>query len=99
MIAVVPVTKHAWKLVSVDAALKIVTVAEAEPVRMASVSVGKGLGLAAVAEMGDQLFISILSRNAVLLLEKSYGIGEKSNFFKASLICWSIYVCIQILIS
>ena len=85
MIAVVPVTKHAWQLVSVDAALKIVTVAEAEPVRMASVSVGKGLGLAAVAEMGDQLFISILSRNAVLLLEKSYGRGKIQLFLRLPL--------------
>ena len=41
MTTVVPLTKHAWQLVSVDAALKMVTVAEAEPVRMASVSVGK----------------------------------------------------------
>ena len=41
MITVVPLTKHAWQLVSVDAALKMVTVAEAEPVWMASVSVGK----------------------------------------------------------
>ena len=72
MIAVVPLTKPAWQLVSVEAALKMVTVAEAEPVRMASVSAGMGHGLAAVAEMGDQLFISISLRNAVPLLEKSW---------------------------
>ena len=86
MIAVAQLTKHAWQLVSVDAALKMVTVAEAEPVRMASVSVGKGRELAAVVEMGDQLSISISSRSAALLLEESFGREEIS--LKASLICW-----------
>ena len=78
MITVVPQTKHAWQLVSVDNALKMVTVAEAEPVRMASVSAGKGRELAAVVEMGDQLSISILSRSAVLLLEEYFGRGKIS---------------------
>ena len=86
MITVVPLTKPAWQLVSVEAALKMVTVAEAEPVRMASVSVGKGQELVAVVEMGDQLFILISLRSAALLLEESFGRGEIS--LKASLICW-----------
>ena len=86
MITVALLTKHAWQPVSVEPALKMVTVAEAEPVRMASVSVGKGRELAAVVEMGDQLSISILSRSAVLLLEEYFGRGEIS--LKAFLICW-----------
>ena len=80
MITVAPLTKHAWQLVSVDAALKMVTVAEAEPVRMASVSVGKGRELAAVVEMGGQLSISISSRSAALLLEEYFGRGKMQLF-------------------
>ena len=85
MIKVAPLTKPAWQLVSVDAARKMVTVAEAEPVRMASVSVGKGRELVAVVEMGDQLFILISLRSAALLLEEFCGRGKIS--LKASLIC------------
>ena len=70
MIAVAQLTKHAWQLVSVEPALKMVTVAEAEPVLMASVLVGKGRELAAVVEMGDQRFISILSRSAAPPIER-----------------------------
>ena len=89
MITVVPLTKHAWQLVSVDAALKIVTVAEAEPVRMASVSVGMGRRLAAVVEMGGQLSISISSRSAALLLEEHFGRGKLFPYLLVKLCMYS----------
>ena len=90
MITVVPQTKHAWQLVSVDNALKMVTVAEAEPVRMASVSVGKGQELVAVVEMGDQLSISISSRSAALLLEKPFRFNNYLFVSEIHIICFAV---------
>ena len=79
MIATALRTKHAWQLTSVDTALKITNVAEARPVWMASVLAE--MEVAAVVEMGDQLFTSISSRSAALLLEESFGRGKIKKLF------------------
>ena len=66
---------HVWQPMSVDNALKMITVKAAKPVWMASVVTVNVMGiliveLLAAAEMDHQLFISILSRSAAPPLER-----------------------------